>query len=277
MIGQSIYQTYKRYRTLQTHWISALPIVILMPHSACNCKCVMCDIWKGNKNLKQLTGDDIKSMLSSLKSLGTKQIVMSGGEALLNPNFFSLCQLLKKENLSITLLSTGLTIKKNAENILEWIDELIVSLDGNQETHDTIRNINGAYAKLKEGVQYLKSKNPTFRISARTVIHRLNFRIWPAIIDAAKLIGVDRISFLPADVSSHAFNREQLWTEEKQLDIAIHLDELSAFKTILDDITSRYTPDIESGFIAESSEKLNRIFTYYCALHNLCEFPYKKM
>ena len=276
MIGQSIYQTYKRYRTLQTHWISALPIVILMPHSACNCKCVMCDIWKGNKNLKQLTGDDIKSMLSSLKSLGTKQIVMSGGEALLNPNFFSLCQLLKKENLSITLLSTGLTIKKNAENILEWIDELIVSLDGNQETHDTIRNINGAYAKLKEGVQYLKSKNPTFRISARTVIHRLNFRIWPAIIDAAKLIGVDRISFLPADVSSHAFNREQLWTEEKQLDIAIHLDELSAFKTILDDITSRYTPDIESGFIAESSEKLNRIFTYYCALHNLCEFPYKK-
>ena len=112
MIGQSIYQTYKRYRTLQTHWISALPIVILMPHSACNCKCVMCDIWKGNKNLKQLTGDDIKSMLSSLKSLGTKQIVMSGGEALLNPNFFSLCQLLKKENLSITLLSTGLTIKK---------------------------------------------------------------------------------------------------------------------------------------------------------------------
>ena len=251
MIGQSIYQTYKRYRTLQTHWISALPIVILMPHSACNCKCVMCDIWKGNKNLKQLTGDDIKSMLSSLKSLGTKQIVMSGGEALLNPNFFSLCQLLKKENLSITLLSTGLTIKKNAENILEWIDELIVSLDGNQETHDTIRNINGAYAKLKEGVQYLKSKNPTFRISARTVIHRLNFRIWPAIIDAAKLIGVDRISFLPADVSSHAFNREQLWTEEKQLDIAIHLDELSAFKTILDDITSRYTPDIESGFIAE--------------------------
>ena len=75
MIGQSIYQTYKRYRTLQTHRISALPIVILMPHSACNCKCVMCDIWKGNKNLKQLTRDDIKSLISSLKSLGTKLIV----------------------------------------------------------------------------------------------------------------------------------------------------------------------------------------------------------
>ncbi len=144
MTGQSLYHTYKRYRTLHTHKISALPIVILMPHSACNCRCVMCDIWKGNKNLKQLTEEDIIGLLSSLKNLGTKQIVMSGGEALLNPDFFSLCRLLKKQNLSITLLSTGLTVRKNAENILKWTDELIVSLDGDEQTHDAIRNINGA-------------------------------------------------------------------------------------------------------------------------------------
>src|SRR3569832_270972 len=117
MIAQSLYHTYHRYRTLQTHKISALPIVILMPHSACNCRCVMCDIWKGNKNLKQLTQDDITGLLSSLKQLGTKQILMSGGEALLNPAFFSFCQLLKKQGLSITLLSTGLTIQKHADYI----------------------------------------------------------------------------------------------------------------------------------------------------------------
>jgi MoaA/NifB/PqqE/SkfB family radical SAM enzyme len=66
MAMQSLYHTYKRYRTLQTNKISALPIVILMPHSACNCRCVMCDIWKDNKNLKQLTGEDISSLLSCL-------------------------------------------------------------------------------------------------------------------------------------------------------------------------------------------------------------------
>src|SRR5436190_8275884 len=156
MLTQSLYQTFKRYRTLQTHKISALPIVILMPHSACNCKCVMCDIWKGNRNLKQLTERDIAGLLSSLKTLGTQQVVMSGGEALLNPNFFSLCQLLKKQNLSITLLSTGLTVQKNARSILEWTDELIVSLDGDAETHDAIRNIKGAYAKLREGIECIK-------------------------------------------------------------------------------------------------------------------------
>lgn len=276
MISQSLYHTYKRYRTLQTHKISALPIVILMPHSACNCRCVMCDIWKGNKNLKQLTEEDINGLLVCLKELGTKQVVMSGGEALLNPNFFLLCRLLKNQNLNITLLSTGLTLKKHASEILECIDEVIVSLDGDEETHNAIRNIDGAYAKLKEAVQYLKSCKPQFKVSARTVIHRLNFRKWPLIIESAKQIGVDSISFLPADVSSHAFNREVLWTEERQMDVAIHLEELSEFKTALDEVVEKNKSEIESHFICESAEKLNKIFTYYCAVLQLCDFPYKK-
>src|ERR1700709_2732250 len=107
---QSLIETYKRYRTLQTHVISALPVVILMPHSACNCRCVMCDIWKDNKNLKQLSEEDVRGLLSSLKKFNTKQVLMSGGEALLNSNFFQLCEILQKENISVTLLSTGLTL-----------------------------------------------------------------------------------------------------------------------------------------------------------------------
>src|SRR6185295_9665921 len=141
MFAQSLYQTYKRYRTLQTHRITSLPIVILMPHSACNCRCVMCDIWKDNKNLKQLTGDDILDLLASLERLGTQQVLMSGGEALLNPNFFRFCEILQKQNIKVSLLSTGLTLKKNAEQLVQWVNDIIVSLDGNEETHNIIHNI----------------------------------------------------------------------------------------------------------------------------------------
>src|SRR5437868_3511992 len=121
--------TFHRYKTLYTHKISALPIVILMPHSACNCRCVMCDIWKDNKNLKQLTEADIEGLLSSLKTLQTKMVVMSGGEALLNHNFFSLCSILKQQGIHITLLSTGLLLKKHAPKIIELVDDVIISLD----------------------------------------------------------------------------------------------------------------------------------------------------
>src|SRR5579884_3057338 len=102
MIAETLYHTYKRYRTLQTDKITALPIVILMPHSACNCRCVMCDIWKDNKNLKQLTEADIAGLMSTLKKFGTQQVLMSGGEALLNANFFRFCEMLKKENIGVT-------------------------------------------------------------------------------------------------------------------------------------------------------------------------------
>jgi MoaA/NifB/PqqE/SkfB family radical SAM enzyme len=276
MLTQSIYHTFRRYRSLQTHKLSALPIVILMPHSACNCRCVMCDIWKDNKNLKQLTENDITDLLVSLKKLGTQQVLMSGGEALLNPNFFRLCEILQKQNIRISLLSTGLTLKKNAEQVVQWVNDIIVSLDGNEEIHNRIRNIPDAYQKLKEGVQYIKSIEPRFKITARTVIHRLNFRYWSGIINSAKEIGVNQISFLPADVSSHAFNREVPWSDQRQHEILLDKNELPELKRITETLIGEHAIDFNSGFIAEHPEKLRNIYSYYAAFYNLNPFPYKK-
>lgn len=273
---QHLLTTYKRYRTLQTHVIQTLPIVILMPHSACNCRCIMCDIWRGNHNLKQLTQQDIEGLLSALKKWGTQQILMSGGEALLNPNFFKFCEILKQEKIKISVLSTGLTLKKNAEQIVQWVDEVIVSLDGDELLHDAIRNIPGAFSKMAEGIDAIKTIDPAFKITCRTVIHRKNFRQWSAIIDAAKDAGIDQISFLPADVSSHAFNREQLWDKDRQQDIVPLQEDLAALKKTIDDLLQQYKDDFAMRYIAESPEKIYKIYQYYAAFYGLNDFPYKK-
>jgi len=275
MTISSPYHTYKRLRTLQTHKISALPVVILMPHSACNCRCVMCDIWKDNKNLKQLTEQDITGLVSSLRKFGTQQVAMSGGEALLNPNFFKLCEILKKENISITLLTTGLSIKKNAEQLIKWVDEIVVSLDGDEPLHDAIRNIPGAFGKLKDGVQYIKLLDPAYRITARTVIHRLNFRNWESIIKAAKTMGIDQVSFLPADVSSHAFNRQLAWEEPRQDEIRVSKSELPELLEMAERVMANQD-DFSSGFMAESPGKIYQIYQYYAAFYGLNAFPFKK-
>jgi MoaA/NifB/PqqE/SkfB family radical SAM enzyme len=276
MSAPSLLHTFRRYRTLQTDRISALPIVILMPHSACNCKCVMCDIWKGNHNLKQLTEKDIEGLLGSLRKLGTRQVLMSGGEALLNPNFFRFCAILKKADIKITLLSTGLSLTRHATSLLEWVDDLIVSLDGDEPLHDTIRNIPGAFRKLKEGVQHIHSLNPSFRITARTVIHRLNFRSWPGIIEAGAAMGLDQLSFLPADVSSEAFNRANPWDEPRQHEILLTREELPELKEIIATILRDHATHFATGFIAESPAKLSKIGEYYSAQYGLNPFPYKK-
>ena len=276
MTATQLYHTFQRYRTLQTDVIKALPVVILMPHSACNCRCVMCDIWKDNKNLKQLTENDITGLLDTFKKFGTQQVVMSGGEALLNTNFFRFCEILQRENISVTLLSTGLSIEKKADELLQYVNEIIVSLDGDEALHDSIRQIPGAFQKLKTGVQRIKSMNPAYRITARTVIHQLNFRHWISIVNTAMEIGLDQISFLPADVSSHAFNRAELWNGDRQQQVLIHENELPELRSVLDELIHYHHKAFNQHFIAESPGKLNKIYEYYAAFYGRNPFPWKK-
>lgn len=265
--------TISRYFTLKSHRIYSLPILILMPHSRCNCRCVMCDIWKGNHNVKQLEESDISKMLDSFRKLNTKEIVMSGGEALMHPNFFRFCGIIKTRKIKITLLSTGLLLKKYASEILANVDEVIVSLDGSRDIHDKIRNIPNAFEKLKEGVQELKELNPEFRVTARSVIQKENYLDFPNIVDAAKDIGLDQISFLTADVTTDAFNREELWEEKKVSEIKLSIEEVKKLKEIIESLIISHSVDFERKFIAESPDKIRRFYNYYAAFYGLSDFP----
>ena len=263
----------KRYATLKNHRIYSMPIVILMPHSRCNCRCVMCDIWKGNNNVRQLNESDIEKLLSSLKKMNTELVVMSGGEALMHPNFFRLCDILRSRKITITILSTGLLLKKYAKEIIAKTDEVIVSLDGSQEVHDKIRNIPEAFNKLKAGVAELKNLDKEYRVTARCVVQKANFNNLPNIIDTAHKIGLDQVSFLNADVSTDAFNRAELWDDDKVKEVCLSRDEVDQFKDIIENLVNTHSQDFKSGFIAESPEKLRRFYNYYAAFHGLCDFP----
>jgi len=236
----------------------------------------MCDIWKDNKNLQQLTEEDVSGLLASLWELGTKQVVMSGGEALLNQNFFRLCEILNKAGIKVTLLTTGLTIKHHAEQLVKWVHDIIVSMDGDQQLHDAIRNVPGAFQKLKDGVERIHAINPKYRITARTVIHRLNFWNWPSIIHEAKRMRLQQISFLPADVTSHAFNRQMAWEEPRQHEILLSQRELPELQSIITRLVNEHKEDFDSHFIAESPEKIQHIYDYYAAFYELNPFPEKK-
>ena len=159
--------------------------------------------------------------------------------------------------------------------ILKLILELI-SLDGDQPLHDAIRNIPGAFQKLQDGVRHIRLLNPNYRITARTVIHRLNFWNWIAIIEQAKQMKLNQISFLPADVSSHAFNRQIAWDQPRQDEILLSKSELPELKAIIQKIITDRSDDITSGFIAESEQKLMDIYHYYAAFYGMVPFPYKK-
>ena len=52
----------------------------------------MCDIWRANKNLQEIDLGLIERHLQALESLGVRWIILSGGEALMHSDLWSLCK-----------------------------------------------------------------------------------------------------------------------------------------------------------------------------------------
>ena len=263
----------RRQLNFLTHRIHSLPIVLLMPHSRCNCRCVMCDIWRANEHKQEISRGALEKHLDVFRKFKVRQVVFSGGEALMHSNLWTFCESLKELQTKITLLSTGLLLQAHAHEVIHWCDEVIVSLDGSREIHNKIRNIPRAYERLAEGVKALKLINSSFRVSARCVIQRANFSDLPNIVEAAHEIDVDEISFLAVDVSSTAFNRPTPWGKERIAQVALNPKEIAEFQQVLEDTISEYAADFRDGFIAESPHKLRRLPRYFAALHGDRDFP----
>src|SRR5215210_6999808 len=129
MTSVTAVETLRRQATRTTHRIHSLPMLVLMAHSRCNCRCVMCDIWQANADKREISREDLARQLLALRSLHVQRVVLSGGEALMHQNLWTLCELLREMSVRITLLSTGLLLKKFAADVVKWCDEVIVSID----------------------------------------------------------------------------------------------------------------------------------------------------
>ena len=263
----------RRQLSLRTHRLHALPVVVLMPHSRCNCRCVMCDIWKGNRERRELGRDDLAPHLESFRRLRVRWVVLSGGEALMHSNLWTLCEMFAELDIKISLLSTGLLLRRHAPEVTRRCDEVIVSLDGSREVHDAIRRVPRAYEQLADGVGALRETEARFRVTGRCVVQRENYRDLPDIVDAAREIGLDRISFLAADVSSEAFNRPGGWDDERAGEVALGRDQARELERIIEDLIVERAEDFRSGFIGESPDKLRALARYFRAHHGDGELP----
>ena len=238
--------------------LTSMPILILNVHSNCNSRCIMCDIWKRETH-EQVRVADLDRHRASLRNLGVRQVVLSGGEPLLHNDLPALCEFFLEQNIRLTLLTTGLLLLKRAHEVSRFFDEVIVSIDGPQEIHDGIRRVKGAFDLIGQGVAAVRAQQPDIRITCRTTVQKANHRYLGATVTAARRLRFDSISFLAADLTSEAFNRPLVWPGERQSEIALTASEVAVLHDDIERLIVEHAYDIRDRFIAESPEKLRRI------------------
>ncbi len=241
--------------------ITQLPILILYPHSRCNCRCVMCDIWKTSES-REITAADLERHAADIASLGVRWVIFSGGEPLMHSDLFRLCAALRPLGVRLTILSTGLLLAKYAHRIVEHLDEVIVSLDGPPAVHNRIRRVVGAFESMSEGIRELHRLQPDFPIAGRCTVQKQNCASLIATVDTARGLGLSSISFLAADLTLTAFNRQEAWSLDRQAEVGLTTDEIRALEQ---GIEAMIESRASSGFILESQDKLRRIVHHFKA------------
>ncbi len=248
--------------------IQTLPVLILYPHSRCNCRCIMCDIWK-IETAEDMDVSELERHVADAERLGVQRVVFSGGEPLMHSDLFRFSDGLRSRGIRTTALSSGLLLSRNADRIVKSLDDLIVSLDGPPPIHDRIRRVRNAYEQLAEGVRAIHDLSAGFPIAGRCTVQRANRTCLRETVRCAMDLGLRSISFLAADVTSTAFNRPGGWAEARQKQVALTEEEADGLEEEIDRMIAEL-PEY-AGFVLESAGKLRRIVRHFKAHLGLAE------
>ncbi len=263
----------RRARGRVTGRLKSLPILALSVHSACNCRCVMCDIWKANSEKREISSDDLARHVEAIRTLRVQRVMLTGGEPLLHRNLWALCNELRALRIRVTLVTTGLLIEQHAAEVASSVDTVVISLDGPRHLHDAIRRVKGGFDRIAKGVTALLAREPAPRLIARTVVQRDNAAAIDGVITAANRLGFDEISFLAADVSSPAFNRPEPWSAGRTAEVVVAENTLAELELSIDRAVAAVPEMFDDGFVAGGRASLDRIVQYYRALAGGGAFP----
>jgi MoaA/NifB/PqqE/SkfB family radical SAM enzyme len=226
----------------------------------------MCDIWR-NPEQTEFSLSDLQTKMKDIQRLGVEWVVFTGGEPLMHSDLFALSRELRHRDIRVTILSTGLLLERFARQVAEDLDEVIVSLDGPAEIHDQIRRVPGSFRAIQQGVQAIRAIRPEFRIVARSTVQKLNHAASAATVAAARMLELDSISFLAADVEPDNFGRVGPLTQLRQDELGLTTDEVHVLEHGIENFISCPDP-----LVADSPEHLRRIVGHFRALLGTEEF-----
>jgi MoaA/NifB/PqqE/SkfB family radical SAM enzyme len=248
--------------------LRALPLAILYLTERCNSRCTSCDWWRHGR--LDMSVEAVRALLPDLAAKGTRAILVSGGEPLMNPHWPEIARLLRGQGLRLWLLTAGLALAKHAREVRACFDDVTVSLDATtREAYAAIRGVD-AFDKVCEGIRALVARG--LAPGLRVTVQRGNFAALPAFVPLARALGAAHVSFLAADVANaQAFGRAA--GEAVGGDVALRPEDLAGLSAAIDALARDHAAEVDRGFVQESIAKLRRLEAYYRAVCGLGPYP----
>jgi SynChlorMet cassette radical SAM/SPASM protein ScmF len=188
----------------------------------CNLACRHCWLAPGfdadGKTYPTLPVELFETAIREAKPLGLSGVKLTGGEPLLHPQFTQLLEIVRREELKLTIETNGvLCTPAMASEIAQSHDRFVsVSIDGaDAATHEWVRGVSGCFKKAKQAVQNLAAADTPPQIIM--TVMRCNVDQIDAVVRMAEELGASSVKF---NIVQPTARGQRLYKEEGVLSIA---------------------------------------------------------
>lgn len=192
----------------------------------CNLKCIHCFASASDQNCEHMTTEDIIKIYKQIEELGVVFINISGGEPLLNPDFYSIIEVAVEQPYETCLLTNGILWDIDSIRKLAEIDKyrkltIQISIDGDSNMMQIQRGMNDCqFQQMFENIRAFKAHG--FNVTALHVANSLTIKnsvqVCKTLLEANE---VDSVQIVPIFSAGRAVqNAKQLighWEEWERI------------------------------------------------------------
>jgi MoaA/NifB/PqqE/SkfB family radical SAM enzyme len=196
-------------------------VAMVLTHR-CNCRCVMCDLWRTVDAGNELPAERWIALLDELHSwTQTLRIRFVGGEVLLKAGVYDIIRRAVHLGFTVNLISNGLALQseRNYRDLMNTgLRYITFSLDGKDAAiHDRNRGAPGLHNVVTEVIRRIKRERPAMCVSLICILMRETVPQLAEYVHWAEELGVDRILFQPLAENLGRPEKRADWYRESDL------------------------------------------------------------
>jgi MoaA/NifB/PqqE/SkfB family radical SAM enzyme len=168
--------------------------LLLLINRGCNLRCAFCDLWQNPENMPY---ERVLKLLQEAVLIGTKTLVITGGEPTLHPDLPRIVQEARKMGLAVNITTNGTLLDRHYEPLKKaGVSSLSFSIDGTADTHDRLRGQKGAFERT--WTQLVRARLDGMDCSVYFTVTRENVRELLPIYQKVQALG-SRFDFWPVN------------------------------------------------------------------------------